>query len=124
MNDKATKQGVEDEGGGGGEERGGRRERWGSESFLRSLQGFEQTQMVWRDDISRPEAPLEAESLHTEGRVKPENSEEEGRLGCLVTTVQRDAGTPQKHTACVTGIKVSVTLNSKEPFFSSVRMIN
>lgn len=74
--------------------------------------------MVWRDDISRPEAPLEAESLHTEGRVKPENSEEEdGRLGCLVTTVQRDAATPQKHTACGTGIKVSGTLNSKEPFF-------
>lgn len=63
MNDKATKQGVEEEG-------GGRRERWGSESFLRSLQGIEQTQMVWRDDISRPEAPLEAESLHTECNLR------------------------------------------------------
>lgn len=85
---------------------------WGSESFLRSLEGILNRQIVLRDDISRPEAPLEAESLRTEVRMKPENSEKKCRLCCLIKTVQRRRNKSEKHgTMSVTDINTSRTLN-------------
>lgn len=81
------KAGIE---GGGGEYKEGAKGWRASKSFLCSLEGILNGRRLFGEMTSVGLKRCWKLSLHTEGRVKPENGEEKGRLCCLALTWQKN----------------------------------